>query len=133
MQLATRTRRSLFGTAFVITAAATLAGCTDSPPGPQIPSFESAELQQGRAVWMQVCRNCHLMGVAGAPSISDYPAWQDRISTERSQLYDNAINGIGSDGAWTMPPRGGNASLSDGDVKRAVDFTLAAVEALKTR
>jgi cytochrome c5 len=29
-----------------------------------------------------------------------------------------------------MPPRGGNDALSDGDVKRAVDFMLAAVEQL---
>ena len=82
---------------------------------------------------MQVCRNCHLMGVAGAPAISDYPAWQDRMAKDRSQLYDSAINGIGAEGAWTMPPRGGNASLSDADIKQAVDFTLAAVKALQDR
>jgi cytochrome c5 len=115
-----------------IAIALLLSGCGEDTSQPhQVPSFSAPELQQGRAIWMQVCRNCHLMGVAGAPAISDYPAWQDRLTADRDDLYQSAIRGIGEEGAWRMPPRGGNGSLSDADVRRAVDFMLAAVEALR--
>jgi len=109
-----------------------LIGCGEESTQPQVPSFAATELQQGRAVWMRVCRNCHLMGVAGAPAISDYSAWQPRLARERASLYRSAIRGIGEEGAWSMPPRGGNDALTDNDMRRAVDFMLAAVEALRS-
>ena len=107
------------------------ASCSDDRSSLDVPKFEAADLQQGRATWMQVCRNCHLMGVAGAPAISDYSAWEPRIAGVRASLYANAIQGIGDKGGWRMPPRGGNDNLSDDDVRRAVDFMIAAVEQLR--
>jgi cytochrome c5 len=115
----------------VIAAVLLLAGCGQDRAITEVPRFEARDLQQGRTTWMQVCRNCHLMGVAGAPAISDHAAWQSRLSGDRERLYQNAIRGIGEEGAWTMPPRGGSQALSDDDVRRAVDFMLAAVEALR--
>jgi len=105
--------------------------CSEDRPGVEVPKFEAADLQQGRATWMQVCRNCHLMGIAGAPAISDYSAWEPRISGTRASLYESAVQGIGEKGDWRMPPRGGNDNLSDDDVRRAVDFMIAAVEQLR--
>jgi cytochrome c5 len=94
--------------------------------------FEEASLASGRAIWSQTCRNCHLAGVAGAPALRDYAAWQPRVTKGREALYASAINGIAdAAGGWRMPPRGGNAALSDEQVRRAVDFTLAAVETLE--
>lgn len=116
----------------LLVTTALLSACSEDSTQPAIPQFASAELSQGRATWMQVCRNCHLMGVAGAPAIADAGAWQQRLAGNRERLYASAINGIGTPGAWTMPPRGGNAALSDADVQRAVDFMIAAVEALDT-
>ena len=115
----------------MLAAAGLLAACADDRPRIEVPSFPETELQQGRAVWMQVCRNCHLMGVAGAPALSDYAAWQSRLARDRQSLYENAINGIPGDSGWRMPPRGGSDALSDGDVERAVDFMLAAVQHLR--
>ena len=103
-------------------------GANDSP---QVPSFEDAGLQQGRTVWLQVCRNCHLLGVAGAPAIDDGEAWRPRIEKGRAALYQSALNGIAKDGGWSMPPRGGKAVLTETQVRRAVDFMLAAVETLQ--
>jgi cytochrome c5 len=111
----------------------TLAGCSDDPSGAEVPKFDAPALQQGRSTWMQVCRNCHLMGVAGAPAISDYPAWRPRLSGNRDSLYQNAINGIPAENGWRMPPRGGNDALTDEDVRRAVDFMIAAVEETQRR
>ena len=110
-----------------------LGGCVgEESPGTVVPRFDTADLEHGRAVWMQVCRNCHLMGIAGAPAISDSAAWASRRSDNRNRLYENAIRGIGSEGGWSMPPRGGNETLSDHDVRLAVDFMIASVEALQS-
>ena len=38
-------------------------------------------------------------------------------------LYENAIKGLNA-----MPPRGGNLTLSDADVKAAVDYMIKAVK-----
>ena len=75
---------------------------------------------------MRVCRNCHLMGIAGAPAIGDYTAWESRLATGPTALYASAIQGIRDDTDWKMPPRGGNTALSDEAVRLAVDFMLAA-------
>ncbi len=77
-------------------------------------------------MWMQVCRNCHLMGIAGAPAIGDYSAWKPRVAKGTAALYSSATQGIRGEAGWTMPPRGGNAALSDQQVRLAVDFMLAA-------
>lgn len=99
--------------------------------GAQVPEFEDPALRTGRSVWMTTCRNCHLTGVAGAPALADYPAWTPRIAKGRDALYASVLNGIGDGTAWRMPPKGGNPALSEQQVRQAVDFTLAAVEALR--
>ena len=107
-----------------------VAGCSDKQEARVIPFFEEARLQQGRATWMQVCRNCHLMGVAGAPALNDHEDWLLRLEQGRDALVANAITGIRREDGWTMPARGGNRSLGDQDVARAVDFMLASVRSL---
>lgn len=108
-----------------------LGGCGDKQAKDELPRFDTATLQQGRSTWMQVCRNCHLMGVAGAPAITDHEAWKPRLGKGVDELYQSAIEGIRSGDGWSMPPRGGSDSLSDADVRLAVDYTIEAVEALK--
>jgi cytochrome c5 len=119
---------------FPLALAIAVAGCGNGGPqdAGQVPVFEEAPLASGRAIWMQTCRNCHLAGVAGAPALRDYAAWQPRVTKGREALYASAINGIpDAAGGWRMPPRGGNPALSDEQVMRAVDYTLAAVEKLE--
>jgi cytochrome c5 len=110
-----------------------LVACSDNDraQSPVVPEFSEARLVEGRAVWMNVCRNCHLMGVAGAPAITDHAAWAPRQAKGNEALYESALEGIRKDGAWTMPPRGGNPALSDNQIRTAVDFMLAAVDELK--
>ncbi|MDJ0958026.1 MAG: cytochrome c5 family protein [Arenicellales bacterium] len=73
----------------------------------------------GESVYQASCLACHAAGVAGAPKIGDTAAWEPRIAQGIEVLYDHAINGFN-----TMPPKGGNMSLSDDAVKAAVDFML---------
>lgn len=126
-----RTKTTIFLGLLAVLVCFAQVGCSDDPSGHEVPTFPAPDLQQGRAIWMQVCRNCHLVGVAGAPAIADYAAWQPRLARERRSLYDSAIRGIGDANGWRMPPRGGNDALSDGDVRRAVDYMVAAVEHLR--
>jgi len=65
------------------------------------------------------CAACHASGVAGAPITGDAAGWAERIAKGTETLYANAINGYNA-----MPAKGGNVSLSDDNVKAAVDFML---------
>ena len=72
---------------------------------------------KGKSVYDAACMACHAAGVAGAPKTGDKAAWAPRLKTGKDALYAAVLKGKGA-----MPPKGGNASLSDGDVKAAVDY-----------
>ncbi len=80
-----------------------------------------ADPARGEKVFKQTCATCHQTGLAGAPKIGDKADWGPRIAKGADTLHTHAIKGfIGSKGV--MPPKGGNPSLSDDDVKAAVDY-----------
>lgn len=62
---------------------------------------------------------CHAAGVAGAPKLTDKAAWATRIAQGKDTLYTSSLKGKGA-----MPAKGGNPSLSDADVKAAVDYMV---------
>ncbi len=98
-----------------------IAGSVDAL-NPPIPSQETASLKppkNGETVYQQVCAVCHIAGVAGAPKAGDKSQWEARIAKGKKVLYQNAINGIG-----IMPAKGGAATLSDDEIKAAVDYLL---------
>ncbi|MCC6197984.1 MAG: cytochrome c5 family protein [Burkholderiales bacterium] len=72
----------------------------------------------GEQVYNQVCKTCHETGLAGAPKIGDKAAWASIIAQGANTTFDHAIKGT----AKGMPPKGGNADLTDDEVKRAVAF-----------
>tara|TARA_B100000686_G_C16806194_1_gene990759 strand:- start:15342 stop:15836 length:495 start_codon:yes stop_codon:yes gene_type:complete len=73
----------------------------------------------GEKIYKMVCGSCHDNGAAGSPITGNQSQWASRISEGIDHLYDSAINGIG-----IMPAKGGLASLSDEDVKAAVDYII---------
>lgn len=75
--------------------------------------------KDGPTVYNSVCGACHGSGAAGAPKAGDKGAWVSRIGSGKSALYAAAINGKGG-----MPAKGGMASLSDEEVKAAVDYLV---------
>jgi cytochrome c5 len=77
----------------------------------------------GEATYKATCQVCHLAGVAGAPKYGDKAAWKDRIAQGKPTLYERAIKGFQGKVGF-MPAKGGNASVSDADVKAAVDYML---------
>ena len=79
----------------------------------------------GKKVFDASCAACHGAGIAGAPKLGDKAAWAPRIAQGVNVLYTHAIGGLqGKSGV--MPPKGGNLSLPDPDVKAAVDYMVAA-------
>ena len=76
--------------------------------------------KQGEATYNKACMACHASGVAGAPKTGDKAVWAPRIKLGKDKLYTTALKGKGA-----MPPKGGQAALSDADVKAAVDFMIA--------
>lgn len=77
----------------------------------------------GKATYDAVCTVCHGAGVAGAPKFGDKVAWAPRIKAGLEALYASALKGKGA-----MAAKGGNPSLSDADVKAAVDYMVAAAK-----
>ncbi|HHB93043.1 MAG TPA: cytochrome c5 family protein [Thioploca sp.] len=85
----------------------------------EIESTLSISPRQGKDVYDMTCKSCHVVGIAGAPKISEKKDWQQRIIKGKDVLIQNAINGIN-----IMPPKGGNSNLTDEEVKLAVQYML---------
>ncbi len=84
----------------------------------------SGSKPDGEAIWKAHCSACHATGVAGAPKIGDTKVWGAILAkTSKAKLYDHAINGFKGERGY-MPPKGGASSLSDADVKAAVDYMV---------
>lgn len=79
----------------------------------------SAGPKDGPTVYASVCAACHDTGAAGAPKKGDKAAWAPRIATGNNALYHSALAGKNA-----MPAKGGAASLSDDEVKGAVDYLV---------
>lgn len=94
-----------------------------APAAAAAPAPAPAANPLGGTVFNKACGLCHAAGVAGAPKPGDRDDWAPRIAQGDEVLYKHAIEGFtGSKGA--MPPRGGSPSLSDEEVKAAVDYMV---------
>jgi cytochrome c5 len=58
--------------------------------------------------------------VANAPKLGDKAAWAPRIKQGMNTLVQSATKGKGA-----MPPKGGNASLSDADLRAAIEYMVS--------
>ena len=90
-----------------------------APPGGGA-AAPTATSSDGSKVYQTVCVACHGSGLVGAPKVGDKAAWKPRLAQGLSTLHEHALKGIRA-----MPPKGGNASLSDGDVSAAVDYMVS--------
>lgn len=85
---------------------------TKAPPA-------AAEEKSPEQVVQTVCASCHGTGLLDAPKIGDQAAWEERMQQGLDTVVGYAINGIRA-----MPPRGGDPSLSDEQVRDAVLLML---------
>lgn len=83
------------------------------------PVAESTGPVDGEAVYGTICMSCHDAGVAGAPVKGSDLMAQRLEEKGLDMLVSNAINGIG-----IMPAKGGNPTLTDEEIRAAVEFML---------
>ena len=110
------------------TAAATPPASPATPPaGAPAPAVAAGGQADGKKIYETTCVACHGTGIAGAPKFGDKAAWSPRISEGNNTLYAHAIQGFQGKGG-VMPPKGGNTTLADADVKAAVDYMVSAAK-----
>lgn len=73
--------------------------------------------KSGEEIVKSTCAACHGIGALGSPKIGNAGDWGPRISQGYETLVKHATEGIRS-----MPPRGGNADLTDHEVADAVAY-----------
>ncbi|HJD44982.1 MAG TPA: c-type cytochrome [Candidatus Paenalcaligenes intestinipullorum] len=74
-------------------------------------------LKSGEDVYNSTCAACHGSGVAGAPKLGDNGDWAPYIADGYDTMLQVALTGKGA-----MPAKGGNTSLDDLEVARAVVY-----------
>ena len=109
-----------------LVAEAPLAVPTPAPaPVAAAPAPAAPVNAAGEGVYKKVCALCHSSGVAGAPKPGDKADWEPRIAQGDETLYKHAIEGYTGPGGGVMPPKGGNAGLSEEQIHATVDWMLA--------
>lgn len=78
----------------------------------------------GQVIFDKLCTACHLTGVGNAPTLARGD-WNARIAQGTETLYKHAIEGYTGPDGGVMPPKGGNAALSEEQMHAAVDWMLA--------
>lgn len=100
------------------------AAATDAAAAPAAETSEApadAGEIDANAIVTATCFACHSIGLLESPKIGDKEAWNKRM--EANGGMDGLVkSGIVGKGA--MPARGGNAALSDAEVKAAIEFMM---------
>jgi cytochrome c5 len=102
---------------------ANAAGGKFREPAAPAPAAQAAGKADGKKVYESTCIACHGAGVANAPKFGDKKAWAPHLLHGVDELYQTAMKGKGA-----MPPKGGNLTLSETEVKAAVDYMVSAVK-----
>lgn len=77
----------------------------------------AAAASHGKEIYSKSCAACH---TAIPPKLGDKAAWAPRIKAGTDAMVAAVIKGKGA-----MPARGGASSLSDADIKAAVEYMVA--------
>ena len=92
----------------------------ESSPAPELEAGQV--LCRTKAITIGAGQRAGLQGsasYAGAPKVGDKAAWEPRMGQGMDALVSAALKGKGA-----MPAKGGNAGLSDADIKSAVEYML---------
>jgi cytochrome c5 len=107
----------------VVYMANAAAGKFKEPSAPTPAAGAAAGKLDGKKVYESTCMACHGAGVANAPKFGDKKAWAPHLEHGVEHLYEIALKGKGA-----MPPKGGNLTLSNAEVRAALDYMLSAVK-----
>lgn len=75
---------------------------------------------EGKDVYAKSCALCH---ASLPPKLGDKAAWEPRLKQGVDAMVAAVVKGKGA-----MPPKGGNASLSEADIKAAVEYMFSQVK-----
>ncbi|MCP2041476.1 cytochrome c5 [Neisseria sp. HSC-16F19] len=80
----------------------------------------------GKAVFDKLCVACHASNsaIAYSPKLTDQADWAPRIKQGKETLFKHAIEGYTGPQGGIMPAKGGNAALTDDEVKAAVVYMV---------
>lgn len=81
------------------------------------------KLAAGKEIYDASCAMCHNSDAMGAPKPGDKAAWEPRLAKGMDTVMKNTIEGFN-----TMPARGGNPSLTDDQLKSAVEYMIDGVK-----
>lgn len=82
-----------------------------------------AGARDGKTVYGQTCAACHATGLAGAPTLGDKTAWTPRVANGRDILVTSVMKGKGN-----MPVKAGNPSLTEKDIRAAIEYMLEQIK-----
>lgn len=82
----------------------------------------AGDWSEGRRIYVEVCAACHTNGVAGAPRYGNRQEWEMRLQRSRGDIMLSVLKGKGS-----MPPKGGNPSVTNAQAAAATEYILAGV------
>jgi len=99
---------------FLVLAVPAGVACSDKP---------EPAVTVGQQVFEKNCKVCHASGISGAPILGNRKMWEKRLPQGMDTLVSHAINGYG-----LMPPKGGNPSLTDDEVRNAVNYMVQHVK-----
>jgi len=94
-----------------------------APANTSAPAAAGAGSVNGKSIYDATCMACHAAGVAGAPKTGNKEEWAPRLKSGMPALYASSMKGKNA-----MPPKGGNLTLSDANVKAAVDYMVGLVK-----
>ncbi|MDH5191844.1 MAG: c-type cytochrome [Gammaproteobacteria bacterium] len=100
-------------------------GAASAPATQQASAPAASSGKSGKDVYTMACFACHGTGAAGAPKMGDKGLWSSRIAQGMDVLTEHAIKGFSSKPGSMMPAKGGNMSLSDAEVKAAVEYIVS--------
>lgn len=127
----------LFNLAIIVLIATTLllsTACSKEETAPAAkakpPAIQAAEqaaavanINTGQKIYARSCAFCHTTGTSNAPKLGDKKAWADHMQHGLDHMIQNAIFGVGD-----MPPKGGDHSLSDAQIKLAVVYIIEQIQ-----
>lgn len=101
-------------------AAASGVAASDAAPAAGAASVD------GKQVFDSLCMACHAAdsAIPFSPKITHNADWTDRIKQGKETLFKHAIEGYTGPDGGLMPPKGGNAALTDEEVKAAVTYMV---------
>jgi cytochrome c5 len=85
--------------------------------GVTVLAASAAGAADGKEIYAKTCAVCHNNM---PPKLGDKAAWGPRIKAGTDALVASTIKGKGA-----MPPNGGNKSLTEADIRAAVEYLVS--------